>query len=115
MEGSVAKVTDKDLCLVCHACEVVCPEGAIEVVEEILDGRDLLPALRTELPREAGEVGECAAQSYAPRRAGSPQPLPAGYTHGSSQTRIDFKYKKVTTSYQPLPPPNSSPPQDEPS
>jgi len=37
VEGSVAKVTDKDLCLVCHACEVVCPEGAIEVVEEILD------------------------------------------------------------------------------
>lgn len=36
VEGSVAKVTDKDLCLVCHACEVVCPEGAIEVVEEVL-------------------------------------------------------------------------------
>ena len=115
MEGSVAKVTDKDLCLVCHACEVVCPEDAIEVVEEILDGRDLLPrptdgASTVKLGR-LGSVQHKATLPFGRVTAA----LPAGYTRGSSQTRIDFKYKKVTTSYQPLPPPNSSPPQDEPS
>ena len=46
----------------------------------LLQTCDLLSALRTGLPREAGEVGECAARSCAPRRAGHrspPQDIPA--------------------------------------
>ena len=60
-----------------------------------------------------GRLGSVQHKATLPVGRGHGTAPAAGYTHGSSQTRIDFKYKKVTTSYQPLPPPLIHPrPQD---